>query len=329
MKNDTHDPASELVAIAGKIRDAQQERGVSDAGWCRQYPGLGTTKTYALVRAGELGELDVARWLQDYRSVWNLLQEVDQAAQDDEEFYEDLELYRRATVALREAMRETGLTRFVVIQAEPGQGKSTWAKMMRGRYGGSRVRLAEADETWRESVPAMVGGLLEAIGIHKVPPSGAARMRLLRDTLCANRTALVVDEAHHLGPRTLNVLKTIVNQTPGEVVAMWLPVLGDRLLRDAYDEARQLIDNRLLDRVGIGRLSDDDIRLFVGRRLGMEGEALDQAPAIVRSGLPPGRASVNLTFLKLVCRRARRSAAGGRATVEAFSRAVAQVSKGR
>lgn len=55
----------------------------------------------------------------------------------------------------------------------------------------------------------------------------------------------MVDEAHHVGPRILNVVKSLVNMTPGEFVLMGTPPMWVKLNKQAYAEASQLYTNRL------------------------------------------------------------------------------------
>jgi hypothetical protein len=60
--------------------------------------------------------------------------------------------------------------------------------------------------------------ILDAQGVRDQPIAREARLRMVVTRLRQARTALAIDEAHHMGPNCLNACKTLVNQTPGEVI---------------------------------------------------------------------------------------------------------------
>lgn len=311
----TDSTGQELVRIAAEIAARQAGAGVSDVAWCRRYPGLGSTKTYKLIQRGELGGLDPERWLLDYRAVSELLESV--GAEAEEPLYDDLAPVARLAAALMEAMRETSNRRLVLVTGDPGMGKTTAAKLVAGRWG-QRVVLAEAEETWRDSIPAMLGGLLRALGVRHMPPSAADRLSLVIERLQTSRTAVILDEAHHLGPRTLNVVKTLINQTPGEFVFLCLPSLWDRLAKDAYQEARQLSLNRMRERIHLDSISANDAMRFLERRVAtLNGAAKDAAEIVRQDAARRG----GFAWLAAVAREAARLEASD---TETFARAQAR-----
>lgn len=314
----TDGTGQELVRIAAEIAARQGEAGISDVAWCRKFPGLGSTKTYKLIQRGELGGLDPERWLVDYRAVAELLDSVGPEAE--EPLYDDLSPVARLAAALAEAMRETSNRRLVLVTGDPGMGKTTAAKLVAGRWG-QRVVLAEAEETWRDSIPAMLGGLLRSLGVRHMPPSAADRLSLVLERLQASRTAIILDEAHHLGPRTLNVIKTLINQTPGEFVFLCLPSLWERLAKDAYQEARQLSLNRMRERIHLEAISATDAVRFLERRIPTIAGAVRDAAEIVRQDASKRG---GFAWLAAVSREAARLEASD---TETFARAQARAAQ--
>jgi hypothetical protein len=134
----------------------------------------------------------------------------------------------------------------------------------------------------------------------------------------------VIDEAHHMGPKTLNMVKSIINQTPGEVVALAMETLWKKLEKGAYEEARQLTQNRLSERVVFGHKPDAaDVRMLLRDRLDADEALLKKVAGPLRE-----QAAVHghLNFVNLVCRRARRLAGDGAAVdVECIAEAMQQV----
>lgn len=317
----------ELQAIARRIRDiqdagaAKDPKRYSDVQFCRRFQDLGSTKTYKRILNGDVQDLDADRWMVKYTAVLEVLESAGPGLEEGERRLDALTTVTRVRVAVIDAMRETGNSRFVLVQGPSGSGKTEAIKALVERYG-SRLLLCEADESWKDSVPAMLRGILhQAFGIEPDMSASASSMFAeLKGRLSASRTALVVDEAHHLGPKTLNMLKSIINQTPGEVVAMAMETLWKKLEKGAYEEARQLTQNRLCERVVFSSKPDaSDVRLMLQDRIGADDVLLDKVVGPLRE-----KAAVHghLKFVNLVCRQARRLAGVDAVDVACVAEAV-------
>jgi DNA transposition AAA+ family ATPase len=151
-----------------------------------------------------------------------------------------------------------------------------------------------------------------------MPASAADRLSLVIERLQTSRTALIIDEAHHLGPRALNLVKTLINQTPGEFVFLCLPSLWNRLAKDAYEEARQLSLNRMRERIHLDGISAADAVRFLERRVETLNGAAKDAAEIARQDA--GRRG-GFAWLAAVAREAVRLEA---ADTETFARAAAR-----
>lgn len=129
------------------------------------------------------------------------------------------------------------------------------------------------------------------------------------------------------GPRILNTIKTLINQTPGEVMGLAMPTLWAKLERGAaYEECRQLTGNRLSERVKLAPINRGDLAKFVGRRLpGLNG-ALAQAVALVEAHAK-GRG--NLAFARQVCKRAGEIHGADKISIEDFGGVVTEILKTR
>jgi len=314
----------ELAGFAGRIRGWQEERRFSDSQMLREYPGLGSTKTYTRILAGDAEELDCDRWVKDYAAVWNLIQLLAESAEENEEIYADLTTVTDVRKAVSDAMRETGNNRMVLVQGPSGSGKTTAARFLQGKYG-ARILFCEATEIWKENANAMLAGVLQALGVRQPPVAMAAKFDLAVTKLKESRCCLVIDEAHHLGPKTLNLVKSLLNQTPGEFVLLAMGTLWSRLETQAYAEARQLTQNRLSERLRFDGVEVADIERLLERRLGMSGEA----KALAKSLAQTARGHGHLAFVRLVCRQARKLAGKGAVTEEHVARAASLVAGSR
>lgn len=316
--------SEELRVTAGRIRGWQEERRISDSQMLREFPGLGSTKTYTRIVAGDVEDLDVERWARDYAAVWSLIQLLAESSAENEEIYADLTTVTDLRKAVADAMREGGNNRLVLVQGPSGSGKTTAARLLQAKYG-ARIVFAEANEIWKENANAMLGGILEALGARQPPIAVAAKFDLVVARLRESRCCLVMDEAHHLGPKTLNLVKSLLNQTPGEFVLLAMGTLWQRLETQAYAEARQLTQNRLSERLRFDGVEVADVERMLERRLGMNGDA----KAVAKQLAPAARTHGHLAFVRLVCRQARKLAGKAEVTAEHVARAAALVAGSR
>lgn len=294
---DKQDETARLHELAGLIDGWRQARGMSFAALRKATDGqIGSDRQWGRILGGE--SVDTGDWLPRYEAAWALL-EARTDAPEGEPIYDDLTLPRGLRVAVSGVMRSTGLDRVVIATAPSGMGKTRAAHLARERLG-ARAVWAEADPTWTQA-PAMLAGLARALG-HREPPDGAARcLAIVRERLQSGRTALFLDEAHHLGPNTLDVVKTLVNQTPGEFILLAIPSLWRKLEAQSYEQARQLIRNRLYERIALDALPQADAARVIERRVpAIAGKEAKTAARMfcARSG-HQGR---NLALLVAVCR---------------------------
>jgi DNA transposition AAA+ family ATPase len=127
------------------------------------------------------------------------------------------------------------------------------------------------------------------------------------------RRCLAIDEAHHLCPEGLNLVKYLVNNTPGEFILVALPSLWDRLEspRGAYLECKQLTGNRLAERLQL-TLEAADVRAFMRGKL---GHLPDYDDALERAGaaelLKTAPRCGNMAFVRDVCKRVKAAVEAG------------------
>ncbi|MBI5817436.1 MAG: ATP-binding protein [Verrucomicrobia bacterium] len=318
----------ELASLAQTIRDYQTKREWSDTLLCKKFGGLGSTKTFTKILKNELEELDLERWLLEYRSVVNLITAEAGADTQDEQVFDDLSTCSRLRVAFLDIMNVRGNNRLIICEGASGSGKSKAARMLAAKYG-RRVLLGEADGTWR-SENTMLGGLLRLIGKKDFSTGTNERKELLIVELQARRVCICIDEAHHLGPASLNMLKTLINQTPGEFILFGLKTLLNRLETKAFQEALQLTRNRMAERISFDKLDAHDVEMLVKRRLGwLNGEGAKAARMLILDGKGPAQRLGHLAFVDAVCRQARKDADGEPVTLEIFSKAMPKVEAAR
>jgi type II secretory pathway predicted ATPase ExeA len=330
----TTDAAGQLLAAAQFIETYRADLGLTKASLLRDYPELGSDKTYGKLVLGDASQLDVEKWLACYQHVWAQIQHDDQGADDGliESLTAPVELCR----SYLETRNERGNGRFILMLGESGVGKTSAVQVMKSKPYGGLIYDLEATDVWKDksgrgtAVP-LLQEIGERIGLKDLPASKSRLLKAVMQKLRERRICLVIEEVHHLCPQGVNTLKTLINLTPVIIIATGLPVLWDKLAgsRTAWAECKQLTGNRLAERIEL-KLTFADVASFITRRLGVDiatQEFLDKgASALGQEATSRG----NMKFVAKVVQTFQRQVAKGEdATLETFKNAIAQEKKRR
>lgn len=310
----------ELQELARRVKEYQNLKSYSDNALAKKFPGIGSSKTYNKILNADFHQLDLERQLDNYRAVVALIDAVGDQEETSEELYEDLTPVIHLRRAVLETMRETNIARIIFLLADTGCGKSSAGKLLLDKFG-QRILWIEADECWGDSPMAFFAEILKARGVKDIPYSLMDRRDAAIETLSQSRVCMIIDEAHHMGPRCLNIIKTLVNRTPGEFVCLAMPPLWRKLESAAYEELRQLKGNRLADRIELNGIAKKDIVRFIERRTAGFADSADMTPA-VKMILDRCRNRGNMAFLREVCVKATDYADGKPMTLDHFTQAV-------
>ena len=265
----------ELCRVAhqiNSIRNARRNRP-SDRAFVREWPGLGSAKTWAKIIREDTGGMNCAKHLVAYRGVLSALQ-ADIVKRGEEELYEDLSAAEAASLAVLRLLHHHGKNRFIHIEGGTGAGKTSLLKIVkRGVAAGSIVSM-DASIAWKSTGAAM-DYMLKALGegSDKSPlPHGiAAKLDKLIEVLQRRgRVILWIDEAHHLTASVINLIITLLNQTSCSFVLAGIHTLFAKLKALAAEEANQLFKNRMFVHIRLSTPSVDDTLKFLARRLNCE-----------------------------------------------------------
>lgn len=311
-----------ICGIAREIRIWQEAQTpkLSDNALVAHHPALGSTKTYKKLRDGDTSQLDLDEWLPKYEGVLNKIR-VESAARK-EEIYSDLSFTSEIYRSILKLIHSGGLDRLIIVEGGSGGGKTESLKFVQRQFPGA-VILAEADESWiRPAV--MVGDLCLATGavarMSDLPKSLKARLHLLVSAI-SNRRIVLIDEAHHMSSESLNILKTLLNRTDSVFVIAALDTLWKKLQTNAWQEAKQLIFNRMFDRIRLSGPTVDDASKFLGRRLSIDGDITKALGQIVEIATHHG----GMAFLRNIARRVEQLGAGGNADASTLLEAAKHV----
>lgn len=323
------DPKRELLELATAIETYRADLNLTKAALLRQHSELGTDKTYNKIVKGELDELDVeGRWLPAYRHVFGVINDPDAQTAADEALIEDLSGPVELCRAYLETRKSKGDARFILVVGDSGMGKTSAVRVMKSKPYGDQILAVEATDAWRGG-KGTVGPFLRAIGtqlgIGDLPRSKDHMFEVIATKLQGRRRCLIVEEAHHLDPQGINIIKSLINRTPVLVIATTMPVLWEKLSgsREAYAECKQLTGNRLSERVNL-TLKTDDITKFLSVRL---KDIATVPPDLLKKIAPELRQDAvhfgNMAFVSAVAKRFMREVRSGEpATVETFRNAI-------
>ncbi len=297
---------ADLLQLAKLIREHQQARGWSMAELMRRHGGseaLGSDKTFNKILGSDFTELKVEKKVEDFRRVLALLEDTATAeSEEDEPVFAEFVGAAQVRAGLVRAMNTATIARVGIVEGESGAGKSSILRVVRSIYG-KRIVETQGRRAWNDSPSAFLGQLLIDLGENPGTPRASERQRKVEQVLAARRACLALEEAHHLGPRCLDVLKNLVNVTKTEAVLFAIPTLLKRVETEAFEEARQIFTNRSAFRVRL-KVHQSDLLLMLSHRLPAsmaEAEKVQAAELLKANCAKRG----HYAFAREVCRRVR------------------------
>lgn len=338
--NETTELSGELRKIAAQIKDYQDRRGLSDAALCREFGGLGSTKTFKRILEGDFAEMNTERQFENYTRVLELTRIKPDP--DAGVIYDDFRHVRQTLLAVKEALREKGNDHLVILEGATGSGKTETMAIIEREFPNLVIRV-EAHGGWKignNPLTVMAGDMLRAAKLREygeadgkddtktvsdaMPQSFAARKEKLFDALNVRKRLLLIDEGQEMGPYCLNMLKSIINQTPTVVVLAVIPTIFRRLESRSYEDAIQLTGNRLYERIRIASPQAREIGMFLERR----GVKFVDADVAERSIAKLSEKAAHMANWKYINRFARRAkAAKGGVDEETFIEHVKSVER--
>lgn len=274
------DTKNQLRALAREVQNYQLERDWSDTRLCKEIAHVGSTKTYKRILddTDDLEELNVDTQLRNYQAAAETIRALRTKDRPAEPEYEDFTNILNARAAVGRALleEEDCVARLVIIEGNTATGKDAVKKNLLKVWPKITVAV-EASELWRDSLAVPARAIYAALNVVKqadkdtkeTPKPPRYPAEIIAEVIAAlkeRKLVLIINEAHHLGPRGLNMVKTLLNQTPTVIVLECIPALLTRLLSSSYEEAVQLTGNRLCERVYLNSPPTDEILLMLERR---------------------------------------------------------------
>jgi type II secretory pathway predicted ATPase ExeA len=272
MKNNS-DQIQLAKDLCARLAEHAETQGVSMSKMCRD-KGL-SLRTFSALAKGDADKYNLPGRIAALQAAVASIEAVPVTTEPP--LNRDLQIVALCEEAIVRAMTHAGLDRVVLILGDTGTGKTTSVRLATEPYGARVVRI-EATRVWNDRPRELLAAICEALGAFggrrkkdselaatpaAVRPSAALAEAVRR--LNEQRRCLVIDEAHHLGPRCLDTVKTLVNATPGEFVLVALSTLWHRMNAEGvYKEAQQVVGNRLSEVVSLTLVEADAAALLSG-----------------------------------------------------------------
>lgn len=332
------DTIQNLRALAREVRNYQLERDWSDSKLCKEIAHVGSSKTYKRILddTDDLSELNVESQLRNYQAAVETIKALRTKDRPAEPEYDDFSNILNSYTAVGRALLEDEdcVARLVIIEGATGTGKDSVRKYLQKSWPKITVAV-EATELWRDSLAVPARAIYSELSIVKqadrntkeTPKPPRYPAEIVAEVIAAlkeRKLALIINEAHHMGPRTLNMIKTLLNQTPTVIVMECIPTLLTRLLSGSYEEAIQLTGNRLCERVYLSSPPPDEILMMLERRgVKFADPETRNAAAKTLAGEAPNFG--NWRYVSQVCRKLYEATRKSPVTMGTLTRAIADV----
>lgn len=271
---------NDLKQAAHLIAEHAEAEGWTKAEMIRQLPALKSDRTFDRIRMGDFAAIgDLAGLHTAYMGV---LQGLEAAASDDDPLYDDLSTTKAVRAQMIRLKMSRTKAKLIIVEGFTASGKTSAGQIVAKSYNAmaslQQVYTIEASAGWSDRPNAMLTAMLRALGREATARSQAVRQNLLVSVLNERPVIFIIDEVHDFGVRCLRVVKTLLNESPVKIIMLCHPRLFRDLERDNWDDLSQLTGNRLLARIELGTLNEDDVVKLIQRRLpGLSASAKDLA----------------------------------------------------
>ena len=145
-----------------------------------------------------------------------------------------------------------------------------------------------------------------------------------------HRLQKFVEDSHHLGPRCLGLIISLIDESPGEWLLSAVDSLWTRMQTKAYQEVEQLRVNRLAEKITLGpAVRERDVERLLERRVKWAASSTVAVKAVLPLLVEKANLHGRLAFVREVVKRASDKAGGEAVTAEDFADAIESEIAGR
>ena len=233
----SHYTQEQREIVAG-LTECQQHLKIADEKFCKDWIKTYTQTVWSKIRSGTYEAKDPTKTFAELKgalvSIRRRIARLETQTQGGK-FYE-FDQFKALFKAVRECLVKKGQNRLIFFAAPTGGGKSRFLAELEAR---EETVALNASEPWHGSYFFAAQDILAALGYSgKCGSAGEARRAML-DAMKGRVRVLAIDEGNYFGPRSINLVKDVLNETEWTVVVCLTPADFDKMKR-YYSEWSQL-----------------------------------------------------------------------------------------
>jgi hypothetical protein len=233
--------AAKIEPLIQRLEKHQKAKDLSDVQFVALYQRfLRSAKTWRQRLCGrDFKDLNLTRW---FKQLQELVSKIDGGSAAPEDFFDQMPFAQQLEEIVTVLRAQVTDRRNVYALATTGVGKSVFARnfVRRNPQDSAYVRM---NEDCRNRPKQIALEIADAIGMKR-EVSDARLFSGLVDRLQAEPLTIFIDEAHEGGHKLMQIVKTLIDETPARFVQLAYPTEFDRVrsaTTGALDEAKQLI----------------------------------------------------------------------------------------
>ncbi len=255
---------------------AQKQLGVSDREFAQNYLKIYTESTWSKLRGGTYKAKDLSKAFGELKSALTSIRRriVRQLKSTQGGRYHELDQFAAMARAVRDCLEKKGENRLIIYVAPTGGGKSRFIAELDSRESVTSLRASEA---WFSSYYHASLDIIAALeGSGKYGSAGESRRAML-DLMRGRNQVIAIDEANYFGPRSINMVKDLLNETEWTVLLCMTREHWDKMRRHwaAWSQLQRRIHTVFFH----SPLNSDDAAQFLADA-GLNGDSKKAARAL-------------------------------------------------
>ncbi len=224
--------------IVDELAAEQVKLGLSDAQFCAQWFKDYSTGTWNLSKSDSYAARDNAKVFAAIDSTLRRLRRVlrQNASSTQGRPFHELPIFSAILKSVDECMTTKSEKRLTVYVGPTGAGKSRIQSELSLKTG---AKIARANETWANSYYFALCDVIRALSPegteYEMPRNAMYGRAMMLGLTRADVLPLGIDEGNYFGPRSINLVKDILNETTWPVLLTLTPTAWVRMQRHAHE----------------------------------------------------------------------------------------------
>lgn len=208
--------------IIDGLKACQDQLKLTNEDFATEFLKTYTVSTWSKLKRGEYEAKNRSKTMAELKSALTSIRRriVRQLKATQGETYYELDVFSAMFKAVKECLEKKGENRLIFYVAQTGRGKSRFISELETRQ---TVTSLRANEPWSGSYYFAVMDILEALEVTGKFNSAWAARREMLEKMRSRVEVLAIDEGNYFGPKSINLVKDILNETEWTVFIALTP----------------------------------------------------------------------------------------------------------